>query len=595
MKLARGLRLAAILIALAGVIDPSMTRDRSVRPIVAVIAGPGPATTDPVPLADRVVRALDDDYLVVRGPAAGAAATIVTGLSVPEDARLSGGAGLAVLPPAAGPDLAIVAVRAPARASLESRVRVDVTVRSTTATGAAIALALEHDGVVVDRASIATASAGRQRVSGTLQFVPVTTGPASLRLRATLASAGLEAAADLAIEITDAPWRVLVFDRRPSWASTFVRRALEADPRFRLEHAVIPAPGIRSSTGVAARPADASSLMSYDAVIVGGASELSAADVAGLSAFARERGGAVILLLDDAPPPAVRAMAGAAAWRALRPASPAAVDVSGLDAGLDPLTVGEALVADALSPESRALAKMAVGTDERPVVVEAPAGAGRVIVSGAADAWRHRGAPDASPFDAFWRLLVARAAAASPPPVSVALSPPVAGPGERVHIAVTVRRDAMADTGHAGDADASIAARLTNASGGPVEAIRLWPDTSAGRWVGTLTAPSSPGPHLLTVTAGANGDAGAAPLVVQDSVSRPTADDEALLGAWATSRGGIVHEDSTAAALRDAVSSLVPRATEPTTTWPMRSAWWIVPFAMALAGEWWIRRKRDLR
>jgi hypothetical protein len=30
-------------------------------------------------------------------------------------------------------------------------------------------------------------------------------------------------------------------------------------------------------------------------------------------------------------------------------------------------------------------------------------------------------------------------------------------------------------------------------------------------------------------------------------------------------------------------------------TWhPMRSAWWIVPFVLALSGEWWLRRRRGL-
>jgi hypothetical protein len=36
---------------------------------------------------------------------------------------------------------------------------------------------------------------------------------------------------------------------------------------------------------------------------------------------------------------------------------------------------------------------------------------------------------------------------------------------------------------------------------------------------------------------------------------------------------------------------VVPRAE----TWhPMRSAWWIIPFALALSGEWWLRRRRGL-
>jgi hypothetical protein len=28
---------------------------------------------------------------------------------------------------------------------------------------------------------------------------------------------------------------------------------------------------------------------------------------------------------------------------------------------------------------------------------------------------------------------------------------------------------------------------------------------------------------------------------------------------------------------------------------PMRSPWWIVPFGLALGGEWWLRRRRGGR
>ena len=67
------------------------------------------------------------------------------------------------------------------------------------------------------------------------------------------------------------------------------------------------------------------------------------------------------------------------------------------------------------------------------------------------------------------------------------------------------------------------------------------------------------------------------------------------LSLLATSRGGIdVSPDRLAdleAYLRREVSAPPVRAT----THPMRSGWWIVPFAACLSGEWWLRRRKGLR
>jgi hypothetical protein len=43
--------------------------------------------------------------------------------------------------------------------------------------------------------------------------------------------------------------------------------------------------------------------------------------------------------------------------------------------------------------------------------------------------------------------------------------------------------------------------------------------------------------------------------------------------------------------LRSAVTS--PRTT--LVRHPMRSTWWILPFAVCLSAEWWMRRRRGLR
>ena len=67
-------------------------------------------------------------------------------------------------------------------------------------------------------------------------------------------------------------------------------------------------------------------------------------------------------------------------------------------------------------------------------------------------------------------------------------------------------------------------------------------------------------------------------------------DERDLVSAFAGSRGGIAVS---AAHLKD-LSAALGRTLRPITRreeWhPMRSAWWIIPFALALAAEWWRRR-----
>ena len=49
------------------------------------------------------------------------------------------------------------------------------------------------------------------------------------------------------------------------------------------------------------------------------------------------------------------------------------------------------------------------------------------------------------------------------------------------------------------------------------------------------------------------------------------------------------QEAMLARAIRPAVSPTV------TTVYPMRTWWWLLPFAGALSAEWWLRRRAGLR
>ena len=44
---------------------------------------------------------------------------------------------------------------------------------------------------------------------------------------------------DVLVNVPDSRRTVLFFDRRPSWMSTFVRRAVERDPRFAVTSRII--------------------------------------------------------------------------------------------------------------------------------------------------------------------------------------------------------------------------------------------------------------------------------------------------------------------------------------------------------------------
>jgi hypothetical protein len=98
--------------------------------------------------------------------------------------------------------------------------------------------------------------------------------------------------------------------------------------------------------------------------------------------------------------------------------------------------------------------------------------------------------------------------------------------------------------------------------------------------------------YRVVATAGAA--RGTASFAVSANASRGHPDETDLLAAWIESSDGHTLTRSSIARLPAMLrESLVP---EPRAErwYPMRSAWWIVPFALALSGEWWSRRRRGL-
>jgi hypothetical protein len=217
-------------------------------------------------------------------------------------------------------------------------------------------------------------------------------------------------------------------------------------------------------------------------------------------------------------------------------------------------------------------------------------GAGRLIISGALDAWRFR---DRSGFDGFWRALIAETAESSPPAVAVQLSNATANPGEQIGVRAIMRDAALQGPNAGRPVQTTVAGSLTpsEATTEPMT-FRLWPGDGVGALLGVVRAPDKPGVYRVTVSA--DGMAAITPLAVIVNASHPTPDERDLVAAWTQARGGralpVSRLDELPAELRRAIHPMPRRET----CYPMRSAWWIVPFALLLSAEWWLRRRSGL-
>jgi hypothetical protein len=70
--------------------------------------------------------------------------------------------------------------------------------------------------------------------------------------------------------------------------------------------------------------------------------------------------------------------------------------------------------------------------------------------------------------------------------------------------------------------------------------------------------------------------------------------NEDALVAWTTGRSGAVFPESRMGELSAALVAATGGEVLPRRWHPMRSPWWIIPFALLLGYEWWARRRRGL-
>ena len=610
----RTLRLLAVTMAIAGVIDPSWATSRQ-APVVVAMHGPATAsgTMAAAAIQERLSRALAG-RVSFAADVEPSARIIVGDADVPGDSDVPTSV---VTLGASARYVRIVDARSPAPVPVGWLSTVEVSIEAEGMAGTSSSVVLEHDGLELARREHRW-SQSPERATISLPFTPPSAGASRVVarvLRDGRAPSEDAGGADLTVTASARRLRILTHEPRPSWAAAFVRRALERNPAFDVATLVQLSKGLAVSAGSPPRALTLDALLPFDAVLVGAPEELTGADVDALAAFARRRGGAVILLPDrrpsgryldlmpgwtfeevlvDRPLDVVEDRDGAmkppsGEPQKAAPGTQASPPVSALKASELALASADVPAADGI-----AFAQVQKGT--RPVILSRRLGAGRVIVSGALDAWRYRAAQEDA-FDRFWFSLVATAAMAAPPRLALEVEPEIAAPGEAVAIRARIRGtefDPLAATVRL----PAVGARIV-APGGVATPVRLWPSAEPGAFEARVRAPSD-GRYVIEASAG---DVTAAlPLTVAADARRaaPSRRDEDVrahvivaTAAIAAATGGVVASEADLSGLEQHLRNLPPaRRTE--RIHPTRSLVFVALFVAVACAEWALRRRRGL-
>ena len=571
------LRALGTAIALAAAIDPPIPVRRSQPLALEVVSG---ATDRGQRLRERLLTELGD-YVTLARPGGGDAVVVIDRSIDP--ARIRDRVTVSTVEMTA-PNVRLVRA-APVSMAVPGQqaiVAVDADVQNVA--GRKTSVAITQEGVPVGRIEHMWTEARRQRI-----FVPLVTVDAGTHVVRVSAvpfadeSRVDDNAVDTAIVGVNRALRVAFIEPRPSWAAAFVRRAVESDPTFDIASVVTTSRGIDVRTPGAPASLTDAALERFDAIVVGAPEELNARDIGALRTFLASRGGTVIFVPDRRPSGPYAGFITAAGFDEVLLDTPVTLVGAG---GRPALRVSELAVPRTAGPSVRPLASL----DGRAAIAAWPVGSGTLIFSGALDAWRYRAEADGH-FARFWRASLAAAALAAPPAVRVDVDPPVLVPERPMRVIVRVR-----PTEFQHDAGGTSTLPMITASATPlagdiaVEPIRMWPASEPGIFEGRFV-PSRKGSYRIDVTAGRAQDSALA-LEVPTPAAATADDEESTIVASAT--GGAVATDDDLSAIVTHLKS-IPRRDVGATVYPMRSAWWTLPFALALCGEWALRRRRGER
>lgn len=591
----RALRLSALAIAIAGVADPTLTRELPSRRQVSIVIidsrtldlpeDRGTRRERAWASAARLRTALAGAYDVTTGahrPGSGVSACPSDGGCIvisdgAEPSRLTSGAevvGAVRVGRLIDHNVAIAGIDALADANLNGVSALNVHLRGVGAQGRSEIEVTDGDVFVGAARHEWSATSDLTPVDATVrvEWVPLAPGPRRLHVAVSPMdneATHLDNDADVGVEVRNDPTSLVFFEPEATWMGTFVRRVLEADPRFRLHARTRLGPSLTVSRGASASLTRAS-LADTGMVVISAPDALSSSEVALLEQFVRIRGGSLLLLLDRrASGPITRLMPSVVAERRES----------------EPKGVGLLKATEVLTFDQTAAGVTTLETIEgQAVIVSRAMGRGRVVVSGALDSWRYR---EGAQFARYWSSLVADAAAAAGRALEVRLDNVVLAAGDTTNLVVEWRPLDAPLT--------EVAATATLRCGNSPEAlVRLWPAARLGTFTATVS-PTSPGACEVraAITAPEELTASASLLVTPEVRALPATVDR-IEGAI-VAHGGVVVPAGEEATLAARVGQRLPIDRQPRDTQPMRSPWWIVPFGAGLGAEWWLRRRKGLR
>jgi hypothetical protein len=576
MRRLNGLRIAAFLMAAVAVADPSVVVQR--RATVAVDVRSGGTT-----LRDRLARELGGSADL--DSALEPAAVVLTSGTIDVDSIPAGIPVSTISAGDQGPNVSVLEVRTPAVLRPGWSAPVRVLVRGRRMSGKSSVVALEEQGVEL-AATAHTWTREDETVEFGLAYVPAAAGVRELRMIARPADE--ERWTDdnhivSAVTVQDRRLKVLVHEPRPSWTAAFVRRALEEDPDFEVAALARVSKGLEVRAGQPPMSITTDAIAGFDAVVVGAPEELQARAIDALETFARRRGGTVVYLPDRRPSGAYASRLRTDDFSETLLPSPFRIAVP---TGL-PLRGSEFIIAGRLAPGMDSLATVEQGGSARPVVISWLSGVGRVIFSGALDAWRHRTGKDG--YARFWRATIGTGAAAAPGRVGVTVDRSAVAPGDTVIVRARVRA-----TEFDGESPLfsiqPIRARVVGERDFD-EVVRLWPALELGEFEGRLQAPAA-GRYDVHVTLDGSGNAETV-LLVTDEARRVGSSNDAMR-TLALRTGGVSVDESDLTPLVTHLESLTQSAV-PAQVHPARSPWWMMGFLSLVSVEWLVLRRRGLR
>lgn len=569
------LRAIAILIAITGLMDPAGSVDLVPPQRVTVVTAVAGAAGD---LQSAVVEAVGRDAEVRERRPAGSAlpcapdqpcVVIADGsvdLDLPSDLRAS--TSLVTVVAAAGPNVELSAaiVSSDQHSAAAGSIRVQMT--GTGLSGR------RTDVRVIDGSAIVGSATHEWRTDGPaavdVRWWPIAEGARVLRVEAVPADGEVTAidnSIEAAVTVHASRMPVLVFEPRPSWASTFVRRVLEDDPRFAVRSRARLGPTLVAETS--STRLDATALQSAAVVIVGAPDALSSLEVELLDRYVRARGGTLVLLPDRAP-------AGASSrlfpgrWTE---------HLSSIPESIGPMRATEILRRPAVDPTDIVLGS----SSGLPAIVMSAAGTGRVVVVGTMDAWRYRDANEGA-FDRFWRGIVVEAGAQGAE-LGIQLRHTLAAAGTTVPFEVRSR--------HMQPPKSETVRATVRCGEGAAQMIRLWPQGEPGAYAGQWPVGDASECQLDVSIAG--GPSASTSLAVVRAPTRGVKATLANLDRIVAATGGVSVVAGEEQKLGEHLRARPPGSAVRTSTRPMHSPWWILPFAACLAGEWWLRRRDGLR